>query len=95
MSVDLLLRYETWLIAGLVLIAVDILVGLDFVLLSFGLGAILAGGSLLLSMDLPYTGSWEGMLTFFAIVSLAILVPLRKFARRPSKDGPQEDINKY
>jgi membrane protein implicated in regulation of membrane protease activity len=94
---ELLLRYEIWIIAGLLLIAVDILIGLDFVLLSFGVGAFAAGGSLLLQdfFPVPYTNSWEAMLTFFAIFSIAILVPLRRFARRPAKNGPREDINKY
>ena len=34
-----LLRYEIWLIAALVLVAIDVLLGLDFFLLAFGVGA--------------------------------------------------------
>ena len=44
---DLILRYEVWLIAALVLVAADVLLGLDFILLSFGVGAAVTGLSLL------------------------------------------------
>ena len=94
---ELLLHYETWMILGLSLIAIDVLVGLDFVLLSFGVGALSAGISLLLkeSLAIPYANSWEGILTFFAIFSLAVMLPLRHYARRSPGSVGDEDINKY
>ena len=75
----------------------DVVLGLDFILLSFGIGAALTGSSLLLKdiLPMPFTGSWEALLTFFAILSLLILVPLRRFTRRPAAGEDDTDINKY
>ena len=94
---DFLLRYEVWLVAALILIAVDVVLGLDFILLSFGVGAGAVGGSLLLQdvVPLPYTQSWEALLTFFALFSLLILVPLRRAVNRRLDGVDDQDINRY
>jgi len=94
---NLLLSYEVWLVAALILVAMDVVLGLDFILLSFGIGAALTGSSLLLKdiLPMPFTGSWEALLTFFAILSLLILVPLRRLTRRPAAGEDDTDINKY
>lgn len=94
---DYLLRYEIWLILALILIIADVMLALDFILLSFGVGAVVAGTSLLLkdSVPLPYTETWEGMLTFFAIFSLVVLVPLRRLVRDRLGSHDGDDINKY
>ena len=56
---DLLLRYEIWLIAAVIFVAVDVLIGLDFILLAFG-GSATTGASLLWdSLNLPHTTDWE------------------------------------
>ena len=94
---DFLLRYEIWLIAALVLIAADVLVGLDFILFSFGVGAGLAGASLALKgvVPLPYVANWEALVAFFAATSLVILVPLRKLTSHYFGAQQDTDINKY
>ena len=94
---EYLLRYEVWFILALVLVGADVLLALDFILLAFGVGAAVSGLSLLFgdSLALPYTDTWEGILTFFAVVSLAILVPLRRFVRQRLGTDDKEDINKY
>jgi len=94
---DFLLRYEIWFIAALVLIAVDVLVGLDFILFAFGIGAGLTGASLALEgvVPLPYVKNWEALVTFFAAVSLIILVPLRRLTSRYFGEQQDTDINKY
>jgi len=94
---DLILRYEVWLIAALVLVAADVLLGLDFILLSFGVGAAVTGLSLLLqdSLPLPFTGNWQGLLTFFGIFSLVILVPLRRLLIKSRNQQDEPDINRY
>jgi len=94
---EYLLRYEVWLIGALLLIAIDVLIGLDFILFAFGLGAGATGLSLMVNevLPLPYTESWESLITFFAVISLLILVPLRRFARRPAPGQVEGDINKY
>ena len=94
---DFLLRYEIWFIAALVLIAVDVLVGLDFILFAFGIGAGLTGVSLALegTGPLPYVKNWEALVTFFSVISLIILVPLRRLTSRYFGAQQNTDINKY
>ena len=81
---DLLMRYEIWLIAAVIFVAVDVLIGLDFILLAFGIGAATTGASLFWndSLNLPYTTDWESLITFFGIFSLCILIPLRILVKR-------------
>jgi membrane protein implicated in regulation of membrane protease activity len=94
---DFLLRYEIWLIAAVIFVAVDVLVGLDFILLAFGIGAAVTGASLFWdgSLNLPYTSDWESLVTFFGIFSLFILVPLRILVKRSQKNDEVTDINHY
>ena len=94
---DWLLRYEIWLIAAVIFVAVDVLIGLDFILLAFGIGAATTGASLLWgdSLNLPYTTGWESLATFFGIFSLCILLPLRILVKRLQSKDDLTDINKY
>lgn len=94
---DLLLRYETWLMAAIVFVAVDVLLGLDFILLAFGIGAAITGASLFWddSLNLPYTADWESLITFFGVFSLCILLPLRILVKRLQSKDEIADINKY
>ena len=94
---DLLLRYEVWLIAAVIFVAVDVLVGLDFILLAFGIGAATTGASLFWdgTLNLPYTTDWESLITFFGIFSLCILIPLRILLKRLQSKDEFADINKY
>ena len=94
---DFLLRYEIWLIAAVIFVAVDVLVGLDFILLAFGIGAAVTGASLFWdgSLNLPYTSDWESLVTFFGMFTLCILVPLRILVKRSQKNDEVTDINHY
>ena len=94
---SLLLSFEVWFIAALLLVALDVMLGLDFILLSFGIGAAVTGSSLLLkdALPMPFTGSWEALLTFFAVFSLLILAPLRRWTKKPAAGQDDTDINKY
>ena len=94
---DFLLRYEIWLIAAVIFVAVDVVVGLDFILLAFGIGAAVTGASLFWggSLNLPYTSDWESLVTFFGMFSLCILVPLRILVKRLQKNDEVTDINHY
>ena len=94
---DFLLRYEIWLIAAVILVAVDVVVGLDFILLAFGIGAAVTGASLFWdgSLNLPFTSNWESLVTFFGMFSLCILVPLRILVKRLQKNDEATDINHY
>ena len=94
---DLLIRYEVWFIVALIFVAVDVLIGLDFILLAFGIGAAATGASLFWdeSLNLPYTTDWESLITFFGIFSLCILLPLRILVKRLQSKDDIADINKY
>ena len=94
---DLLIRYEVWFIVALIFVAVDVLIGLDFILLAFGIGAAATGASLFWdeSLNLPYTTDWESLITFFGIFSLCILLPLRILVRRLQSKDDIAAINKY
>ena len=94
---EYLLRCEVWLIGALLLITIDVLISLDFILFAFDLGAGATGLSLIVNeaLPLPYTESWESLITFFAVISLLILVPLRRLARRPPRSQIEADNNKY
>ena len=94
---DLLIRYEVWFIVAVTFVAVDVLIGLDFILLAFGIGAATTGASLFWdeSLNLPYTTDWESLITFFGIFSLCILLPLRILVKRLQSKDDIADINKY
>ena len=94
---DFLLRYEVWFIIALALVAIDVVIGLDFILLSFGVGAGLTGASIFFeeTVPLPYTTDWESLLTFFAVTSLVILMPLRYVVRKTRRGEEGQDINRY
>ena len=94
---DFLLRYEVWFIIALALVAIDVVIGLDFILFSFGVGAGLTGASIFFeeTVPLPYTTDWELLLTFFAVTSLVILVPLRYVVRKTRRGEEGQDINRY
>ena len=91
---NLVLQYEVWLIAALLLIALDLMIGFDFILLAIGLSSAATGASLYLKDWLPpaYAQDWESVVIFFALASVAILIPLRLLVRREEKDI---DINRY
>ena len=94
---DLLIRYEVWFVVAAIFVAVDVLIGLDFILLAFGIGAATTGASLFWdeSLNLPYTTDWESLITFFGIFSLCILLPLRILVKRLQSKDDIADINKY
>tara|TARA_B100000424_G_C22795360_1_gene426922 strand:- start:112 stop:399 length:288 start_codon:yes stop_codon:yes gene_type:complete len=94
---DLLLEYQIWFIAALIFIAADVILGLNFILLPFGLGASATGVSLLLKtyFPAPYSENWEALVTFFACSSLLLLLPIRRFAAKSRAADATDDINKY
>lgn len=96
MPLDLLLRYETWMILGLALIALDMLLGLDFFVLAFGVGALLTGTLLFtqFAASLGIADSWQGMITAFGLLSVLVLLPLRYWLNKTQKEGGK-DINDY
>ena len=91
---ELITRYEFWLVLGFLLIAADMLIGLEFFALAFGIGALLMGVTLLVLGFGNVTLSWQWALTIFAVDSVIILVPLRRWLNKRKSEGG-EDINDY
>jgi membrane protein implicated in regulation of membrane protease activity len=96
LSTELLLRYETWMILAFVLIAADMLLGLEFFALAFGVGALLTGITLLAKIAIPLgiSDSWQGTLTYFSVLSVGVLIPLRLWLNKSKAKGGK-DINDY
>lgn len=99
----LLLSVEFWLVLGLFLIILDMMVGLAFFAISFGLGALLTSGLLflskVLSVNIPFLfpSSWQQSVLLFGVASLLLLYPLRRWMYYGFKDKSDQpdDINKY
>jgi len=90
---SLLMRYETWLILGLVLIVLDIALGLEFFALFFGIGGLVTGLGMLIFADADLFKTWESTVTTFGIASVVILFPLRRWVLKTTKET--DDINHY
>ena len=90
---SLLMRYETWLILGLVLIVLDIALGLDFFALSFGIGGLVTGLGILIFAGADLFQTWERTVTTFGIASVLILFPLRRWVLKTTRET--DDINHY
>jgi membrane protein implicated in regulation of membrane protease activity len=96
--INIILSGEFWLVFGVSLIVVEIAVGLEFFVLSFGAGAITTGLALIMGMlgepiEDAFIGSPGSVLLFFAVTSLTFLVPIRAAIYFRSRDKP--DINDY
>jgi membrane protein implicated in regulation of membrane protease activity len=94
--IDYIVDPSFWLSLGVILIILDILVGLEFFLVSLGVGALLTGGyqfldggAYLLPLD-----SVPKLLLFFAVVSLVVMFPIRRLIYIGGKGG-DPDINQY
>ncbi len=90
---SLLIRYETWMILGLTLIVLDLVFGLEFFALSFGIGGLMTGLGILILGDAAIFQTWESSVTTFGVLSVIILYPLRRWVLRTTKNT--EDINHY
>ena len=102
MSLDSVLSYwslqpELWLILALVLVGADIMLGLQFFVLSIGVAALVLSGVLLAQEsqwfgDAVVVETWHGVGVWFAVLSVASIFLLKLLTRR-RKDQP--DINEY
>ncbi|MEO0437197.1 MAG: hypothetical protein AAF098_09840 [Pseudomonadota bacterium] len=95
MTLEFLTRYESWLILGLILIVADMVLGLEFFVLSFGVGALLVAAVLAALGSADVNASWQIALIVFAGASLAVLLPLRRYLNRKRSEGGGPDINDY
>ncbi len=85
--------WELWLVIGLVCIALDMIAGLEFFVLSFGLGALATSGLIAIeATELLATGNWKAQLLCTSVIGLAVVFPIRNAVK---KSMPEEDINHY
>lgn len=95
---EFFLQAEVWYVFGVGLVILDLVVGLEFFVLSFGIGAIATG---IIVGLIPGTDFGEFIqlntpvrtLLFFGVSSLLSLAPIKYFAYKFYKKG--KDINKY
>ena len=102
MSLDSALSYwslqpEFWLILALVLVGADIMLGLQFFVLSIGVASLLLAGVLLAQQnqwfgDAVVIETWHSVGVWFAVLSVASIL-LIKFLVRQRRGQP--DINEY
>lgn len=88
----LLLDQDFWYILGIGLILLDILVGLDFFALAFGVGAILTGMLIDFSVFPSWVSYWERALLLFSFLSLFSLMAIKRLI---PKGRREKDINDY
>ena len=86
---------EIWFAVAILLIIVDLLVGLEFFVLSSGIGA-LAIAILLWAQErevVTLFSSWREVAISFALLSMVSVIVVKKFVRR--REGEEADINDY
>lgn len=98
MFIGLLLDVNFWLILGLVLIIADIFLGFNFFVLPFGVAALLVATMVYLQEsgrlgDLQLFSNWEGVVYWFAGLSVVSVGLLKLFFQKKADD--RQDINEY
>lgn len=102
MTMDSLLGYwslqpEVWLILALVLVGADIVLGLEYFVLSIGVAALLLAGMLVAQQNLWFGDAvvfetWRSVGVWFAVLSVASIFLIKLLARQ--RRG-RPDINEY
>ena len=81
------LLYWHWIVFGLILVALEMLLP-GFVLLWFGVGALLVGSLLYLIPEL----SWQWQFFIFSIFSVGSLAAWKYFKRNNAADDPESGV---
>ena len=89
---------EVWFILAIVLIVADVVVGMNFFVLSVGMASLIVSGLLWLQQigafgDLEFFGSWRQIVLWFAALSLASIALIKLAFQKRGRNGP--DINEY
>jgi len=79
--------YWHWVVFGLVLIALEMLLP-GFVLIWFGVGAILVGALLYIFPEL----SWQWQFFIFSLLSVSSLVAWRMWSKNNADDDPESGV---
>ena len=88
----LLLEADFWYLVGIGLVIIEVIIGLEFFVLAFGIGAILTGATIDLSLLPSWLVYWERTILVFSVLSLATLLVLKKVI---PKGRAKKDINDY
>ena len=88
----LLLEEDFWYLVGIGLVIIEVIIGLEFFVLAFGIGAILTGATIDLSLLPSWLVYWERTILVFSVLSLATLLVLKKVI---PKGRAKKDINDY
>ena len=88
----LLLEADFWYLVGIGLVIIEVIIGLEFFVLAFGIGAILTGATIDLSLLPSWLVYWERTILVFSVLSLATLLVLKKLI---PKGMAKKDINDY
>ncbi|MBP5856290.1 hypothetical protein KAJ83_04670 [Marivibrio halodurans] len=91
-------RYEVWIILGIALIALDLLVGLNFFALALGAAALTLAVLVFAETEIWYEEAlllddWHDMAIAYGVLSVAEVYLIKRFFKRSVDDKP--DINKY
>ena len=70
----LLLEADFWYLVGIGLVIIEVIIGLEFFVLAFGIGAILTGATIDLSLLPSWLVYWERTILVFSVLSLATLL---------------------
>ena len=94
----LLLDAQFWVALGLVLVLADIFLGFSLFVLPVGVAALIVAGIIFVQINaiLGITqlySDWQGLVYWFAGLSVVSVGLLRLIFQRPKKDLP--DINQY
>lgn len=95
---SLLLDAQFWVALGLVLVLADIFLGFSLFVLPVGVAALIVAGivfvqtNAILGITQLYS-DWQGLVYWFAGLSVVSVGLLRLIFQRPKKDLP--DINQY
>jgi membrane protein implicated in regulation of membrane protease activity len=88
----LLLEADFWYLVGIGLVIIEVIIGLEFFVLAFGIGAILTGATIDLSLLPSWLVYWERTFLVFSVLSLATLLVLKKLI---PKGRAKKDISDY
>jgi membrane protein implicated in regulation of membrane protease activity len=89
---------EVWVILAIVLVAADLLIGMDFFVLSVGIASLIISGLLWIQQngltgDFSFFATSRQIALGFSVLSLASIGLIKYVFQKKSKQEP--DINKY
>ena len=89
-----LLLPEVWLIAGIILIVVELLLGTAYFLLALGVAALIFSGLVFLQEKelINFVTDWMDIAVVYGLLTLVSIFILKFFVQDKAKG---EDINKY